>query len=81
MIVKMMAVGPLMVNCYIVGDEETGEAAVFDPGGHGDRILEVLEEYNLKIKYIVNTPGDFHNVIFGIQAVQSLIVAHSNGLR
>lgn len=62
MIVKMMAVGPLMVNCYIVGDEETGEAAVFDPGGHGDRILEVLEEHKLKVKYIVNTHTHFDHV-------------------
>ena len=33
MILKMMETGPLMVNCYIVADEETKEAAVFDPAG------------------------------------------------
>jgi hydroxyacylglutathione hydrolase len=55
MILKMMEVGPIQVNCYIVGDEETGDAAVFDPGGHVSRILEVLTEDGLKVRYIVNT--------------------------
>ena len=31
MIVKMLEVGPLMVNCYIDADEQTKETVVFDP--------------------------------------------------
>jgi hydroxyacylglutathione hydrolase len=56
MILKMMETGPLMVNTYIVGDEETKEAAVFDPGGDADAILSVAKKEGLKIKYIINTP-------------------------
>jgi hydroxyacylglutathione hydrolase len=55
MILKMLEVGPLMVNCYVVGDEETKEAAVFDPGGNVDRILKALADEHLKVKYIINT--------------------------
>jgi glyoxylase-like metal-dependent hydrolase (beta-lactamase superfamily II) len=55
MILKMLEVGPLMVNCYIVGDEETKEAAVFDPGGNVDRIINALSESHLNVKYIINT--------------------------
>jgi hydroxyacylglutathione hydrolase len=55
MILKMLEVGPLMVNCYIVADEETKEAAVFDPGGNVDHILKVLTDDGLKVKYIINT--------------------------
>jgi hydroxyacylglutathione hydrolase len=51
----MLEVGPIMVNCYIVGDEETKEAVVFDPGGNVDQILKVLADDNLKVKYIINT--------------------------
>jgi hydroxyacylglutathione hydrolase len=62
MILKMMETGPLMVNCYIVGDEATGEAAVFDPGGDEDRILRVLEENGLNVKYIINTHSHWDHV-------------------
>lgn len=55
MILKMLEVGPLMVNCYIVGDEETKEAAVFDPGGNVDRVLKALAENHLNVTYIINT--------------------------
>jgi hydroxyacylglutathione hydrolase len=62
MILKMMETGPLMVNTYIVGDEATGEAAVFDPGGDSDTILKVLKEEGLKVKYIINTHAHFDHV-------------------
>ena len=55
MIFKMLEVGPLMVNCYIIADEETKEAAVFDPGGDVDQILRALADDGLKVKYIINT--------------------------
>lgn len=62
MIVKMVEVGALMVNCYIVGDEESREAAVFDPGGHVENILQILVDEGLKVKYIINTHGHFDHV-------------------
>jgi hydroxyacylglutathione hydrolase len=62
MILKMMETGPLMVNCYIVGDDETREAAVFDPGGDVSDILAVVKEEGLKVKYIVNTHAHFDHV-------------------
>jgi len=62
MILKMMETGPLMVNTYIVGDENTGEAAVFDPGGDVDAILGVLKDEGLKVKYIINTHAHFDHV-------------------
>jgi len=62
MILKMLEVGPLMVNCYIVGDEETRDAAVFDPGGDADRILQVLESEELKVSYILNTHTHWDHV-------------------
>lgn len=62
MILKMMETGPLMVNTYIVGDEVTGEAAVFDPGGDVDAILGIVNDEGLKVKYIINTHAHFDHV-------------------
>ena len=55
MILRMLETGPLMVNCYILGDETTREAAVFDPGGDTDRILLQLAKDKLTVKMILNT--------------------------
>ena len=56
MVVRLM-VGPLMVNCYIVGCKETNEAVVIDPGGDVSRIVSELVNRNLTAKYILNTHG------------------------
>ena len=36
MIIKTLAVGPIMANCFILGCEETREAVVIDPGDDGE---------------------------------------------
>jgi len=55
MIFEYLEAGPLLTNCYIVGDEGTKEAAVVDPGGSVERILSVLARYGLTVTLIVNT--------------------------
>ncbi len=62
MIIKTLAVGPIMANCFILGCEETLEAAVIDPGDEADRILQALAESNLTTKLIINTHGHFDHV-------------------
>ncbi|MFZ0051551.1 MAG: MBL fold metallo-hydrolase [Desulfobaccales bacterium] len=62
MIQKGLTVGLLEVNCYILGDEETKEAVVIDPGGDEDDILEVLKYAGLNLKYIIDTHGHFDHV-------------------
>ena len=62
MILKMLEVGSLSVNCYIVADDAAREAAVFDPGGHVPHILDILAEDGLKVKYIINTHAHFDHV-------------------
>ncbi len=62
MIIKTLAVGPIQANCYVLGCEDTLEAAVIDPGDEADRILLSLAESRLKLKYIVNTHGHFDHV-------------------
>lgn len=62
MFLDKLIVGPLEVNCYILGDEETKEAAVIDPGDEDDRILDLLNEKGLKLRYIINTHAHFDHV-------------------
>lgn len=62
MIIRALPVGPLQANCYIVGCEDTRQAAVIDPGGDVDRILGVLENDDLKAVAIIDTHGHFDHV-------------------
>jgi hydroxyacylglutathione hydrolase len=62
MILKILQTGPLMVNCYILGDEQTKEAGVFDPGGNAGEILDVLASMDLRLSCIVNTHAHWDHV-------------------
>lgn len=55
--VKMLQVGPLGTNCYILEDEETRRAAVIDPGGNAPAILKALE--GAEVSYILLTHGHY----------------------
>ncbi|MBN1276232.1 MAG: MBL fold metallo-hydrolase [Deltaproteobacteria bacterium] len=81
MILKILEVGPLMVNCYIVADEETKDAAVFDPAGDVDVILNALNADDLKVKYIINTHAHWDHVGGNRelqQATNAPIMAHED---
>ncbi|MBW1917367.1 MAG: MBL fold metallo-hydrolase [Deltaproteobacteria bacterium] len=62
MIQEVLLVGLLEVNCYILGDEDTAEAVVIDPGGDAPEILDTLQRKNLQLKMIINTHGHFDHV-------------------
>jgi glyoxylase-like metal-dependent hydrolase (beta-lactamase superfamily II) len=49
-------------NCYVAGCEETREGVVIDPGGHPERILGVVEESGLAIRYVLNTHCHFDHM-------------------
>lgn len=55
--VKMLQVGPLGTNCYILEDERTREAAVVDPGGDAPGIVRALE--GAELRYILLTHGHY----------------------
>jgi hydroxyacylglutathione hydrolase len=59
--VRMLTVGSLLTNCYVVWCKDTGEAVVIDPGfdreGEAEKVLGVVKERGLKVKFIVNTHG------------------------
>ncbi len=69
MIVQHLVVGVLQVNCFVLGCEQTGQAIVIDPGGHPQRIREVLQQHNLRLVAIVATHAHFDHVL-GVDALR-----------
>ena len=62
MILKVLTVGMMGVNCYIMGDETTGKGVVVDPGAEGNKIIEAIKKENLEIEYIFITHGHFDHI-------------------
>ena len=68
MIFETFPVGVFQCNCTILGDEETREALVIDPGDDAQKILEVLRKHDLNLKQIVCT----HTHIDHVGAIDDL---------
>src|SRR5262249_7396075 len=62
MIHRILPVGPLQCNCSILGDEQTHEAMVIDPGDQIDDILKIMAEERLTVKQIVITHAHIDHV-------------------
>ena len=62
MILESFPVGPLQANCTLLGDPESGEAIVIDPGDEAERIHGRLTELGLKLKQILLTHAHIDHV-------------------
>ena len=62
MIHEIFPVGPLQCNCSVVGDEQTKEAIVIDPGDDVTGILAIITQYKLQVKQIVITHAHIDHV-------------------
>ena len=59
---EIIPVGMLRCNCSIVGDPETREAIVIDPGEEVERILAIIAKHKLKVMAIVSTHAHIDHV-------------------
>lgn len=67
--IKRLVVGSLSANCYIVGNTDTREGMVIDPGGNPEVILSAINDSKLDIQTIVLTHGHSDHIaaLFDIQ--------------
>ena len=62
MIHEIFPVGPLGCNCSVVGDEQSHEAIVNDPGDEIENVLAVLQRHGLAVKQIVITHAHIDHI-------------------
>src|SRR5215472_7510346 len=62
MIHEIFPVGPLQCNCSVVGDEQTKEAIVIDPGDDIDDVLAIVRRHGLTVRQIVITHAHIDHV-------------------
>lgn len=58
--VEMMSLGPLGTNCYIISKNR--EALIFDPSGEAEKIVQYIEDNNLKPLAILLTHAHFDHI-------------------
>ncbi len=69
--VRQLPLGPLQTNCYLIGCEETLEAAVIDPSWDGQAIVATAETDGWEITHILLTHSHFDHV-GGLDEVKAL---------
>lgn len=62
MIFEEIAVGPLSVNCFVLGCERSLDGIVVDPGGDVELIEQEVRKQGLRIRAIINTHGHFDHI-------------------
>lgn len=81
-ITKVQLEHEIFANCYLLVDEETGEAAVADPGYYGDALKNAIKsQEKMNLKYILLTHGHFDH-IYGVPGLReesgAKVVIHEN---
>jgi glyoxylase-like metal-dependent hydrolase (beta-lactamase superfamily II) len=61
--IRMLTLGFVNTNCYIVGDTETGEAVVIDPVDDDNTIYQTAHDEGWTIKLILATHAHFDHII------------------
>lgn len=60
--IKIIVVGEMGVNCYILIDEKSKECIAIDVGAEPERIIKFIEEEELTLKSIVLTHGHYDHI-------------------
>lgn len=60
--VETFECGPLLNNVYLLWDEASSEAAVIDPAMMSEKVLQVIQDKQLHLRYILNTHRHFDHV-------------------
>ena len=62
MLIKTFTSRFLGVNTYVIACESSREAAVIDPAGKAEPIMQLIRERDLHVKYIFNTHGHVDHI-------------------
>lgn len=60
--IKVMEVGPVVTNCYIIENETTRHAVIVDPGDEGERIMDLIRRDGMTIDAILLTHGHLDHI-------------------
>lgn len=62
MFFKMLSLGNMDNNCYILGDQSSNHALIIDAPAEAGAVLDVLEEEGLTLKYVLLTHSHYDHI-------------------
>ena len=83
MILENIVVGPLGVNCYLIGCEQTNEAAIIDPGDETNRIIAEINKKKLSLTHILLTHAHVDHLACLMQlkeAIPAEVLMHADDI-
>lgn len=66
--IKVIVVGMVQTNCYILSNVKTKQAVILDPGDQAERILSYIQSEGLELETILLTHGHFDHIT-GVQGI------------
>ncbi len=72
--IKILVVGPIETNCYIISDTNSSSAFIIDAGSDTTEIISAVEQGSLDVKAILSTHGHFDHVT-AVKAVKDRLKA------
>lgn len=62
LIIKTIVVGDLFTNCYLLGNNETKDAVLIDPGAEAEKVKSEIKNAGLKTNAIILTHGHYDHI-------------------
>lgn len=59
---QKIVAGDMQANCYIIAEKDGGKGIIIDPGGDAIKILDIVQENELEILYIVATHAHIDHI-------------------
>ena len=63
MLFHRFILGDMVTNCYLVADEETKNAVLFDAPAENDKILDYIQKNGLYLKKVILTHAHFDHIL------------------
>jgi hydroxyacylglutathione hydrolase len=71
--ITLFTLGPVSTNCYLIADQESGEAAVIDPAWDGQLILSEAKKRNLEIRQLWYSHAHFDHMGGAAEIARGLV--------
>lgn len=63
--IRVLPVGQMNTNCYLVWDDQTHEGLIVDPGDDAEYIADQIKKEEIQPKVIIATHGHFDHIMGG----------------
>ncbi len=61
--IHQIEVGSMQNFTYLLVDDKTNDSIIIDPSWNTERIEKIIQQHNIKVRYIVNTHHHFDHVL------------------